>query len=153
MKALILLIILLPAFHAKSPKEVVSKTASIQTPVIDWTTTKDWTLYYTKSKKAFSFSLDTLKNFKSIQLEQHEMKKFLATAAPLPTERTPYWMGYYIASCRLADDSIIKIEISQYGRFFYTERDKRYYQLAEDVQDNWMAYLVAKWRTLEGITD
>jgi hypothetical protein len=153
MKALILYIILLTAFHIESPKAAVIKMSSIQTPTIDWTRTKDWTLYYIKSKKSFSFSVDTLKNFKSVQLDQNEMKKFLATAAPLSAERTPYWMGYYIASCRLADDSLIKIEISQYGRFFYTEKDKCYYQLAEEVQDNWMAYLIAKWRTLEVITD
>ena len=93
MKALLIYIILLTAFHIESPKSDASKTPSIQTPAIDWTTTKDWTLYYIKSKKAFSFSLDTLKNFKSIQLDENEMKKFLATAAPLSAERTPYWMG------------------------------------------------------------
>jgi hypothetical protein len=153
MKTLILLMILLPAFHREGPTEVRCKNSSVKMSPIDWTTTKDWALYYIKSKRAFAFSVDTLKNFKSVRLDQNDMKKFLATAAPLPAERTPYWMGYYIASCRLSDDSLIKIEISQYGRFFYAEKDKCYYQLSEDVQDNWMAYLIAKWRTLEGITD
>jgi hypothetical protein len=151
MKTLILLILLIPAFHFENPKceaQPNEKPASI-----DWAKTKNWTLYYIKSNKGFSFSLDTLQSFKNVKLEQDSMKTFLQSATDISPDRTPVWMGYYVATCRLPNDSIIKIEISQYGRFFYTEREKHYYQLADAWQDSWLAYLTAKWRVLEGVTE
>jgi len=117
--------------------------------VINWAETKEWKLYYLHSKKAFSYPLDTLNNFSSIPLNEDSMKVFLQTVTEIPVERIPVWMGYYVASCRLPDNKHIKIEISQYGRFFYEEKEKRYFQLDEHLQANWLAYLAAKWRVLE----
>ena len=62
-------------------------------------------------------------------------------------------MGYYVASCRLPNDTLIKVEISQYGGFFYAEKEKKYYQLTDGLKDSWLAYLTAKWRALEGDTE
>ncbi|MDO6431538.1 hypothetical protein Q4E93_13115 [Flavitalea sp. BT771] len=117
---------------------------------INWADTKEWRLYYTQSKRAFAYQIDTLKMFKSVALNQDSMKIFLKAVTEIQTERTPVWMGYYVATCKLPDGTSIKIEISQYGRFFYEEKEKRYYQLTEDVQDSWLSYLTAKWLQLEG---
>ena len=117
---------------------------------ITWAATKEWRLYYVPSKRAFSYPIDTLKAFRSVSLNQDSMKLFLKNVTEIPTERTPVWMGYYVATCKLPDDTSIKMEISQYGRFFYEEKEKRYYQLAEDVQDSWQSYLTVKWLQLEG---
>src|SRR5258708_32904806 len=120
---------------------------------IDWTKTKDWRLYYIRSKKASSYSADTLKNFKSIPMDRDSMKTFLKTANEIPPEKTPVWMGYYIASCRLPNDSLLKLEISQYGRFFYYEGERPYFQLAKEMQDSWLAYLTTKCKSLESVSE
>jgi hypothetical protein len=118
---------------------------------ISWTDTKNWKLYYTLSKDAFSYPIDTLKTFKSIGLKQDSMILFLQSVTDISTQRTPVWMGYYIATCTLANGVPIKIIISQYGRFFYDQQDGRYYQLSENVQDVWLTYLNAKWLQLQNI--
>lgn len=117
---------------------------------INWAETKDWKIYYVQSKEAFSYPLDTLKTFKSIVLNQDSMQVFLKQVSEIPAKRTPVWMGYYVSTCKLTDGSYLKVEISQYGRFFYEEKGKRYYQLDEGVQDNWLSYLNTKWTQLEG---
>ncbi len=117
---------------------------------INWADTKEWKIYYIPSKEAFSYPLDTLKTFRSISLSQDSMEVFLTHATEIPVERTPVWMGYYVSTCRLPNGTYLKVEISQYGRFFYEERENRYYQLNEGVQDNWLSYLNEKWVQLEG---
>ena len=120
---------------------------------IDWADTKEWRLYYIHSKRGFAFPIDTLRNFKSVSLNEDSMKTFLQTVTKVPVERTPVWMGYYVSSCQLPDGTPIKIEISQYGRFFYEERGKTYYQLTEQKQAEWLSYLTAKWKSLEGVSE
>ena len=78
------------------------------------------------------------------------MQVFLKHVSEIPAKRIPVWMGSYVSTCRLTDGTCLKIEISQYGRFFYEEREKRYYQLDEEMQDHWQSYLNAKWSQLEG---
>jgi hypothetical protein len=121
--------------------------------IINWSNTNDWKLYYIHSKRGYTFSIDTLINFKSVSLDQDSMMAFLHKVTEIPRETPPSWMGYYVASCRLADGTLVKIEISQYGRFFYEEREKRYYELADNVQSDWHSYLIAKWRVLEAISE
>jgi hypothetical protein len=147
MNPIIFLVVLLSTVHLTRPKNVYEKAPTA------WSKARDWRLYYTRSKKAFAFPPGTLKMLKSVQLNEDSMMSFMATVTTMPTGTAPLWMGYYIASCKLPDDSLIKIEISQYGRFFYDGRDKLYYQLTDEMQDNWQNYLTAKWRTLEGVSD
>jgi hypothetical protein len=151
MKTVIFLFVLVPIFLFDEAN--YNTRLNVKSYPIDWKKTKDWRLYYIRSKKGFLFSSDTLKNFKSVRMDQDSMKLFIATATEIPADRTPVWMGYYIASCRLPNDTLIKIEISQYGRFFYSDVEKRYYQLSDEMQDSWLAYLTAKWLVLEGATE
>jgi len=117
---------------------------------IDWEKTKEWRLYFIRSKDAFTYPIDTLKAFRSIPLQQDTMLLFLKDVTKLPEGKNPVWMGAYVSSCQLADGSHIKIEISQYGSFFYVERDSRYYQLRDEVRDSWLPYLTEKWLQLKG---
>ena len=138
----------LPALRQKIALPIQNRSLSI-----NWADTKEWRLYYIHSKRGFAFPMDTLKNFKSLSLNEDSMKTFLQTVTKIPVERTPVWMGYYVSSCRLPDGTLIKIEISQYGRFFYEERGKIYYQLTDQMQGDWLSYLTAKWKSLEGVSE
>ena len=130
---------------------VNAQTTVTDKPVsaINWTTTKNWKIYYVRSRGGFNYSIDTLQYIKSVSLNDDSMKNFLQSAAEIPVDRTPVFMGYYVASCQLPNGKAIKVEISQHGRFFYEEKEKRYYQLAESIQSDWLDYLTTKWRKLE----
>jgi len=132
------------------PRMADSPTNITPNPPINWEQTKEWKLYYTLSKEAFSLPFDSLRAFKSVDLKQDSIKTFLKAVTEIPTERVPVWMGYYVCSCKLPNGKSIKIEVSQYGRFFFEEDERRYYQLTRDVQDSWQHYLNAKWLQLEG---
>lgn len=84
-----------------------------------------------------------------MSLRQDSMTFFLKTVTQIPEGKNPVWMGAYVATCQLENGTPIKIEISQYGGFFYVERERRYYELAEDVRDNWLSFLTSKWLQLE----
>ena len=126
-----------------------SKPANL--PII-WDQTKEWKLYYTQSKEAFALPLDSLRGIKSIDFEQDSISLFLRGVTEIPTERAPVWMGYFVCSCKLPDGKLLKIEVSQYGRFFFEEGERRYFQLNRSVQDSWQNYLNAKWMQLESIS-
>jgi len=119
--------------------------------VIDWDKTKDWKLYHVRSKEAFTYSLDTLNAFKSISLGQDSMMSFLKNVTQIPQGKNPVWMGAYVATCQLQNGSVVKIEISQYGGFFYVESERQYYELAQNVRDSWLPFLTSKWLLLEGV--
>lgn len=151
MKPLILLLLSLTTFASERRDYLLANHNEL--PPISWVNTKNWKLYYVHSRGGFAFSLDTLKNFQNVPLNQDSMGVFLKGVTEIPVDRTPVWMGYYVASCQLPDGLPIKIEISQYGRFFYEERTKRYFQLSENLQTDWLAYLTAKWKTLENVSE
>jgi len=75
---------------------------------------------------------------------------FLKNLTQIPEGNNPVWMGAYVASCQLADGRFIKIELSQYGSFFYVENERRYYQLSDDVRDRWIPFLTSKWLQVQG---
>ena len=149
MKILFSLILLMKLFIPPDKTLSVHVFKPLYSP-IDWKKTKDWRLYYVRSKEAFTYSLDTLKAFKFISLPQDSMISFLKAVTQIPEEKNPVWMGAYVATCQLEDGTSIKIEISQYGGFFYVEKERRYYELAEDVRNNWLSFFTSKWLQLEG---
>jgi hypothetical protein len=145
--AICLLLLSIPFLNYK---EINKKTVgrALVSP-INWADTKDWRLYKVPPKGSFAFSLDTLRQFKYTNLSQDTMKSFLQEVSEIPPERTPVWMGYYVATCQLPDGNMLKIEISQYGSFFYAEKEKKYYHLKENVGRDWLSYLAQKWLELE----
>jgi hypothetical protein len=125
------------ASHAQSP------------PSTNWADAKNWKIYYVTKHGGYTYSLDTLQTLKQVSLNADTIRQFLKTATEIPVERQPVFMGYYVASCQLLNGTSIKIEISQYGAFFYDDRQKKYYQLADGLQRDWLAYLTDKWRQLQ----
>jgi hypothetical protein len=108
---------------------------------VNWAETSNWKLYKIHEKRAFSYSIDTLINFKFALLNNDSMRIFLSNVSIIPYEKTPLWMGFYVASCQLNDGTIKKIEIGTYGGFFYDEKEKKYYQLPLEIRKEWLDYL------------
>lgn len=115
----------------------------------NWRNTKNWKLYNIHTKNGFSYSIDTLRFFKNVPLNEDTMKAFLDSVSEIPLDKTPVWMGYYISSCQLNDGTTVKIVVSQYGGFFYAEHEKRYYQLPSFLRSNWLNFFTSKWRELD----
>jgi hypothetical protein len=147
MKMLISLLLITGLFIHRH-KTPIGTTLKAPYPPIDWQSTKHWKLYNIKSKDAFRYPLDTLHVFKSILLDQDSMMHFLKQVTELPQGQNPLWMGAYVASCQLPNGDSVKMEISQYGSFFYEEKERRYFQLSEDIGDHWPAYWTSKWLEL-----
>jgi hypothetical protein len=118
-------------------------------PSANWADSKNWKIYYVTKHGGSAYSLDSLQTLKQVPLNPDTIRQFLKTATEMPMERQPVFMGYYVASCQLSNGTLIKIEISQYGAFFYDDSQKKYYQLADGLQRDWLAYLTDKWRQLE----
>lgn len=119
---------------------------------INWETAKDWRLYDIRNFSVFNYSLDTLRNFRSIPLDQDTMNIFLSDVAEWPKSETSLWMGLYVATCELPEKETRKIEISVYGGFFYDELTKTYYQLPLAVRNDWLDYISEKSGRLRHFT-
>ena len=108
---------------------------------MDWTITKEWCLYDIHNSNAFYFSLDTLKTFRSILLNDSVMSEMLGGSIEWPDNRAPVWMGLYVTTTRLLDGSIRKLDVSVYGGFFYDELNKAYYSVSPEKKAKWLGYL------------
>ena len=125
MKALVTFMILIEIFL--SPGEV------------PWNKTSDWKLYQIQGHGVFNYSIDTLKSFKSLPLDADSIKSYLNTAQIMKHDGSVAWMGGYVATCKL-DGATRKIEISNYGGFFYDESTKAFYQVQKEKAGAWWAY-------------
>ena len=132
----------------EKPQALLSTISRSMAP-IDWAATTNWKLYDIKAKSAFGWPVDTLQHIKYIALNEDTMRVFLRTTTPLPLNRRPVWMGYYVASCRLPDGKSLKIEVSQYGGFFYEQSQSRYYEVGLPLRRNWLNFFANKLNTFE----
>lgn len=139
-------------FYGSYSAAKVGPTPKAQ-PSIDWRDTKNWNLYDIHSKNGFLFSIDTLRFFRKVPLNEDTMKTFLSSISEIPPDKTPVWMGYYVSSCQLQDGATIKIEVSQYGGFFYSESENRYFQLPSVARSSWLNFFTSKWRELKSLQD
>ena len=114
---------------------------------ITWRNTKEWKIYKLRGHSLFSYSLDTLRNFKSYLLDQDSMIQFVTDARVIPKDSTPVWMGEYVATC-IFKDKEVKLEFSTYGGFFYCEADRHVYQIPTELKRAWQEYIVAIYSTL-----
>ena len=106
---------------------------------VDWQKTNNWQIYQLRGHGLFDYSLDTLKKFRSYHLNDDSIRTFLKVVDIIPSEKSPVWMGVYIASCK-SEEVSLKIEVSQYGGFFYYEKEHTYYILPEEVRKEWLDY-------------
>ena len=107
---------------------------------LHWEKSKEWTLYRYQGHRLFKIPLDSLQSFDSSPLDKDSMAIFLDTFKSLHPEAPIAWMGGYIATCKL-DGVIRKIEISNYGGFFFDEKTKSYFELPLDKRERWQDYL------------
>ena len=114
---------------------------------IDWGNSNNWKIYRLKGHGIFSYSIDTLSNFKYYPLNEDSMRKFMQNASAVPKDSTPVWMGAYVASC-LLKGKLVKVEISNYGGFFYCEADRCIYQIPIVLKNEWQDYIAQCYRNL-----
>ena len=107
---------------------------------IDWKSTTNWRIYYTNDKAALNYPIEKLMSFKNALLKNDRMEYFLADVSLISVEKTPVWMGFYIATCQMKDSSIRKICISTYGGFFFDVTEKKYYELPLNLRKDWLDY-------------
>jgi hypothetical protein len=108
---------------------------------INWARSKSWILYDIHDDNAFSYSIDTLKNFRSINLADSIIQFYLKDLKLWSKKESPLWMGLYVVTCILEDGSIHKLDLSVYGGFFYDEITKSYFSISQTKMDQWLIYL------------
>jgi hypothetical protein len=107
---------------------------------VQWAKSSDWTLYAFEGNDPFKASRDSLNNLDTLILSQDSMDIYLVSAEISHPKAALIWMGGYIATCKL-NGEIRKVEISNYGGFFYDEESKAYYHVASDKIESWNSYL------------
>jgi hypothetical protein len=107
---------------------------------IHWEKTKNWKLYDIHDDNAFRYSIDTLRNFKSLKLDEMAIHDFLKQAVSWPKEKNSLWMGLYVTTCEIQNGETRKIDVSVYGGFFYDEKEKVYYALPPELKEDWLQY-------------
>ena len=90
---------------------------------------------------AFNYSITDLDTLKAIPLNTDTMRLFLNNVEVWPHDKTSVWMGLYLTSFQMNDGQVRKIEISVYGGFLYDELEHTYYQVKENMRQDWLAYL------------
>jgi hypothetical protein len=108
---------------------------------VQWSTTKNWKIYKGEGKQIFSYTIDTLKSLKSKILDKDSIQFFLQKSLPIPPEKTPVWMGSYLASYELPDGKTCKVEVSTYGGFFYDQSSGKYYSVPREWSPTWLNYI------------
>ena len=107
---------------------------------IPWKSTHNWKVYNISGGNIFSYSADTLKGFSYCMLDEDSMQSFLSTVSILPSDDAPVWMGAHLASYE-KNEMMYKVEISQYGGFFYDEKNQQYFQVSPQLREKWHDYI------------
>jgi|SRR5580692_373555 hypothetical protein len=113
---------------------------------IHWEQSTDWTLYQYEGNHLFSVSIDSLKFIKSSTINQDSMAYFVQSASIL-NKKGLAWMGGYIATCKI-NGVTRKVEISNYGGFFYDQKSGVFYQLPIEKIDAWLDFLQNAYITM-----
>jgi len=102
---------------------------------------KNWKLYDVAGSNLFKYSVDTLKAFPFYVLNGDSVREFLDGIRELSADDLPVWMGGpQVASYEL-NGVKYKIDISQYGGFFFDERTRKYFQIKQREIDEWHSYI------------
>jgi hypothetical protein len=107
---------------------------------IDWQKTSQWKLYDMKGQDGLRYSVDTLSNFKSLNLDIDTLHHFLFGVQLWPTEEYSMWMGGFVVSCEDQNGIIRKLDVSAYAGFFFDNASKRYYQIKEEDHREWLDF-------------
>jgi hypothetical protein len=115
-------------------------SATVASCQLQWGKATNWTLYRYQGHRLFKIPLDSLRQYDSLALNQDSMAVFLNSAQTLHPEASVAWMGGYIATCKL-NGIDRKVELSNYGGFFYDEKTRTYYKITEGKSEDWLFYL------------
>jgi len=107
-----------------------------------WPKTKNWRLYPGEGQAVFSFPEDSLKTTRNHLLNQDSIQFYLEKMQPMPADRTPTWMGAYLASYESGDGKINKVEIGVYGGYFYDVSSDKYFSLPRQFIRAWQKFIV-----------
>jgi hypothetical protein len=113
---------------------------------LDWQKANNWKIYSINQFAVFNYPPDTLKNFRSVDLNDDTIKSFLIKVRKLSKEESPVWMGLYFLTCQILNEPVRKVEVSVYGGFFYDEFTKTYYELPEEIRGSWLDYLSINYK-------
>ena len=98
-----------------------------------------WKIYLaTKAQK--QLGMDSLNNLPSGNLNMDSVKFFLSTTTKLPRDQWSVWMGEYICTARLQDDTPRKLIVSVFGGFFLDPKTMTYYTVSDNVKQRWTAF-------------
>lgn len=114
---------------------------------IRWENAKNWRLYKMPSYTGLRISLDSLPSYKNISLDVERMRMFLNHVQRIKNIN-PVWTGLYVASCDL-DNKKRKLLFSRYGGFFFDENSKSYYQIDENLRQEWINFLNESSKSIE----
>lgn len=106
---------------------------------IEWKKTSNWRLYSIGGNNLFRYSLDTLNKLNNCPLNIDSIQYYLKYVEVIHPNGLLAWMGGYVVTYQF-EHQIRKIDISNYGGFFYEEQTKSYYQLPKDKVLPWLSY-------------
>lgn len=117
----------------------ISSFALCRAQAPNWQQSNTWTLYNIGGAKFYKIAIDSMDIYNHRHLNDDSMHTFLSQAVPIAAEKSPMWMGAWVASCSIGQKKH-KIDISSYGGFFFDETEKKYYTIAEGVRRDWLNY-------------
>ena len=108
--------------------------------MINWQKTKGWKLFNYFRFEALHLPLDSLKQYQSVYLNDSQIRRMLKSADSMkgPTKNIQ-WMGLFTVTYQY-QNTMRKMEISQYGGFFFDDTTKTYYELDGNDRYEWQNY-------------
>jgi hypothetical protein len=117
-----------------------------------WDSTVNWRIYKLADfKTVFRIPSDSLIYFESAALNDDSIHRFLSGASKFQGDHT--WMGCYLVSYKMPDESVRKVIISHYGGFFYAPHEHTFYQIEDAQKKEWLDYLSDKYVTMPSKTN
>lgn len=107
---------------------------------VQWNQSSDWTIYQSQARDLFKVPIDSLNSLNTLQLNKDTVESYLSSFELIHPKAPVAWMGGYIATCKV-EGIRRKIELSNYGGFFYDEKTNAFYRVSKDKIDAWVGYL------------
>ena len=114
---------------------------------VQWNQSSDWTIYQSQADDIFKVPLESVNSLDSLQLNKDTLESYLLSLELIHPKAPVAWMGGYIATCKIGSIRR-KIELSNYGGFFYDEKTNAFYRVSKDKIDSWVDYLQSSYLTL-----
>jgi hypothetical protein len=114
---------------------------------VQWNQSSDWTIYKIQVHDIFKVPIDSLNSPDTLHLNKDTIESYLSSLELIHPKGPITWMGGYIATCKI-DGIRRKIELSNYGGFFYDENTNEFYRVSKEKIDSWVDFLQNSYLTL-----